>query len=297
MFPVLFRIGDFPVSSYALLMALGYVAALGALFHVTPKNGDAPNTGGLDRPQVWDLFIVLVVSSLIGAKVGHVLFEAPGHVSSSGKPINTIWELLAEDPWHWIALGEGGYVWYGGMITSLLVAVFYFRRRPHLLAWRYADAFAPAIMLGAAVGRLGCFTAGCCHGLPTELPWGVRFPGQAGPVHPTQLYDATVAASLGFWLLWRYGRRRFEGENLALLLMTYPVLRSLTETLRGDEDRGVYGLVSTSQLLSIPVLLAGLYLYLNLRLRPNGPARAGPEPEAEPEAEPEPSSSPSSESG
>lgn len=265
MHPILFHVGSIPIDAYVTFMVLGYAAALGTVFYLAPKNGDAPNTGNLDRPQVWDLFIVMVVSSVIGAKIGHVVFEAPGHKTADGQPINNVFELLADDPWHWIALGESGYVWYGGMIGALLMAVVYFKRRPHLKAWLYADAFAPAIMIGAAFGRVGCFFAGCCYGQPTESFIGLRFPRLPGPVHPTQLYDVVVASLLGAFLLWRFARRKFDGENIAILLMTYPFLRATTEIFRGDAERGVYGPISTSQLISIPLFAIGLWLYLRRR--------------------------------
>nr|XP_061804855.1 phosphatidylglycerol--prolipoprotein diacylglyceryl transferase-like [Nerophis lumbriciformis] len=271
MYPILFRVGDIPIDSYVTLMVLGYIAALGAIFYVTPKGGDARKTGSLDRPQVWDLFIVMVVSSVIGAKLGHVFFEAPGHTTESGAPINSLIELLQDDPWHWARLGESGYVWYGGMLGALLVAVFYFYRRPHLKGWLYADAFAPAIMLGAALGRMGCFLAGCCYGDPTDGPFGIQFPRLPSPVHPTQLYDATIAAALGLFLLWRFGRRRFHGENIALLLMTYPVMRATTEIFRGDAERGEYGAISTSQIISIPLFFIGVWLYFHRRKSPIAP--------------------------
>lgn len=273
--PILFRIFDFGVPSYSVMMVLGYVVALYVLFRVTPKDGDERVGGGLSRPQVWDLFIVMVVSSVIGSKLGHVLFEAPGHKDEAGQPINSLIELLKSDPWHWARLGEPGYVWYGGMIGALLVALFYFYRRPHLRAWLYADAFAPAIMAGAMIGRLGCFLAGCCHGKPTDGPFGVVFVGKSVAVHPTQLYDAFVAAVLATVLLHRFSRRRFDGQNIALLLLTYPVLRSLTEVFRGDAERNGIGAVSTSQLLSVPLFAIGVWLWAHLARR--GAAQAAGE--------------------
>lgn len=261
--PILFELFGYPVPSYAVFMALGFVFALLAVLWLVPGRDDnAP--GGLDRPQAWDLFIVMVVSAIFGGKLGHVVFEAPGHVGSNGQRIESVWELLADDPWHWLRLGEPGYVWYGGMLLCLVVAVVYFRRRPHLNAWLFADAFAPAVMIGAAIGRTGCFFAGCCYGVPTDLPWGVHFPHLDGPVHPTQVYDASVAVLLGSFLLWRFGRRLFDGENIALLLGIYPVCRGLTEAFRGDPERGAFGPMSTSQWISVPLFLIGLGLYIYL---------------------------------
>ncbi len=262
--PILVRIFDYGVPSYAVMMVLGYLFALGVLFKLAPKKAPEEDRSSLNRPQVWDLFIVMVISSILGSKIGHVLFEAPGHKDEQGHAINSLWELLKADPLHWARLGEPGYVWYGGMIGALLIAVYYFRRRPHLNAWLYADAFAPAIMVGAAVGRVGCFMAGCCYGVETSLPWGVHFPGLSGARHPTQLYDATIAVVLGALLMWRFGRRRFDGENIAILLMSYPVLRGITEIFRGDPERGTFGPFSTSQVLSVPLFVIGLLLYLRL---------------------------------
>lgn len=265
--PILFHVFDIAIPSYSVLMVAGYIVALAVLWRVTPRSGD-DTKGELSRPQVWDLFIVMLVSSVIGSKFGHVLFEASAHKGDDGKPLDGLWALLKADPWHWLRLGEPGYVWYGGMVGALGTAVYYFWKRPHLRAWLYSDAFAPAIMAGAAVGRIGCFLAGCCHGVPTTEPWGVKFPQLPGPVHPTQLYDSAIAATLAIILLWRFGRRRFDGQNIALLLIAYPILRSLTEVFRGDADRGGLWVLSTSQLISIPLLAIGVWLHVSRGKRP-----------------------------
>lgn len=259
--PTLFVLNGTPVPSYSFFMVLGFVAALLTILWLVPsKDNEAP--GGLDRPQAWDVFLVMVVSAVFGSKLGHVVFEAPGHVTADGRPINSIAELLADDPWHWLRIGEAGYVWYGGMLGCLAVAAFYFWRRPHLNAWLFADTFSPAVMIGAMLGRTGCFLSGCCYGRPTDSFLGVQFPHLAAPVHPTQIYDAVIAAGLGVLLLYRFPRRRFDGENIALLLITYPIFRGLTEVFRGDPERGGFGFLSTSQWISIPLLLIGLGLYL-----------------------------------
>lgn len=267
MWPTLFEVGGTRVGSYALLMILGYAAALAVVLKVARSAGEADRSSGLSGHQAWDLYIVMVVSSILGAKLGHVLFEAPGHIVD-GQRIESLGELLRADPWHALRLGEGGYVWYGGLVGALLTAVVYFRRRPELNALQYSDAFAPAIMVGAALGRLGCFLSGCCYGVPTELPWGVAFPATEGvPVHPTQLYDAGFAAAFGLFLLWRFPKRRFDGENISLLLVGYPVARFITESFRGDPERGHLGPLSTSQIISVAVLAAGVALYVRASRR------------------------------
>lgn len=269
MLPTLVEIAGFQVPSYPVMIILGYVLGLGTVYRLSGRN-EIEGDGGLNRPQVWDLFLVLVVTSILGAKAGHVVFEASGHQGVTG-----VVDLLRQDPWHPLRLDEPGYVWYGGMLAVLGVAWFYFRRRPRLNAWLLSDAFAPAAMIGAAVGRTGCFMAGCCYGVPTDQPWGVTFSAARGAVHPTQLYDASAALFIAVLLLWRFGRRRFDGENVALLLIVYPLLRGLTEILRGDPERGTLGFLSTSQAISIPLLLVGLGLYV-YRLRTAPPASCPP---------------------
>lgn len=267
MWPTLFEIGGVRVGSYALLMVLGYAAALFVVLRLARTARETERASGLTGHQAWDLYIVMVVASILGAKIGHVLFEAPGHIFE-GERIDSLWELLKADPLHALRLGEGGYVWYGGLLGALLTAVVYFRRRPELNALQYSDAFAPAIMVGAALGRFGCFLSGCCYGVPTDAAWGVAFPATDGvPVHPTQLYDASFAAIFGLFLLWWFPRRRFDGENISLLLIGYPVARFVTESFRGDPERGHFGPLSTSQIISVGVLVAGVALYAWARRR------------------------------
>lgn len=278
MWPTLFEVYGVRVQSYAVFMVLGFAAALLSILALIPRNEAPP--GGLDRPQAWDLFLVLVVSAVFGSKFGHVVFEAPGHTGQHGQPINSVIELLQDDPWHPLRIGEAGYVWYGGMLACLAVSVFYFYRRPHLNAWLFADTFAPAVMVGAALGRTGCFLSGCCYGRPTDGLLGVQFPHLPHPVHPTQIYDATIAMVIGAWLLWRYARRRFDGENVAILLIAYPLCRALTEAFRGDPERGGLGPLSTSQWISVPLLAVGVGIYI--WRRKHGPAtRLNPAPTAE----------------
>lgn len=277
MWPDLLTVGGHAVPSYAVFMILGYLAALATLRAVARS---APKEEGLTWFQVKDLYLVMVVSSLLGAKIGHTLFEARGHVDREGQPIDGVIELLRDDPFHWAAITEPGYVWYGGLVTALAVATFYFWRRPKLDAWAYADAFAPAIMIGAFFGRIGCFLAGCCHGRATDAWVGVHFPALSGPVHPTQLYDAGIALLVGLLLWGGRARRPFRGASIAVLLVAYGVFRATTEVFRGDTDRGLWGPLSTSQWISIPIILTGLGIFL---VRGRSEARASPgHPEAAP---------------
>ncbi len=194
-----------------------------------------------------------------------------------------------------IKVWRGGLAYYGGFLTAVPFAWWYVRR--HKLGWwRTADLAAPGIMLGLFFGRLGCFLNGCCYGKPTDSAIGVIFPlggatwraqqdahlitgnVHALPVHPTQLYES-VGCFLVFAILYYVvrPRRRAFGQVFAWLLILYAIVRSVCEIWR-DDDRGVFfgGLLSTSQLISIPLFLAGaaLLMYLARARRAAGPAPA-----------------------
>jgi len=181
-------------------------------------------------------------------------------------------------------LWRGGFAYYGGFLFAVAFAIYYTRK--HALGWwRTADLAAPAIALGLFFGRVGCYLNGCCYGKRTDGPLGVRFltgggawraqleaqligPGQAMlPVHPTQLYEALACLVL-FLVLYFVAtpRRQRNGEVFAGLLIGYGVLRGLVEIFR-DDDRGVlFGWLSTSQIISFPLILLGV-LILVLRDR------------------------------
>jgi phosphatidylglycerol:prolipoprotein diacylglycerol transferase len=178
-----------------------------------------------------------------------------------------------------VEIWRGGLAYYGGFIFAVAFA-WYYVRKYQLGWWRTADLAAPGIMLGLVFGRLGCFLNGCCYGKPTTSWLGVVFPrggaawhqqvdqqlitsAQAAlPVHPTQLYEA-FACFVIFVLLYYVvrPRRRAFGDVFAAMLILYGIGRSLVEIWR-DDDRGVFfgNLVSTSQLISIPLVVGGVVL-------------------------------------
>jgi phosphatidylglycerol---prolipoprotein diacylglyceryl transferase len=178
---------------------------------------------------------------------------------------------------------EGGNVFYGCILGGLTGSTLYWLRRPFPFL-RMCDVAAPAVAIGAAVGRIGCFLNGCCHGAVCDLPWAIRFPVgshawvrqlNAGliepgallslPVHPTQLYSC-AAALLVLTILVGYARRhaRPPGRVMALLMIFYPLTRWPIEAVRGDEPRVFLGM-SWSQNISVGLLLAGLAMWSFLR--------------------------------
>jgi phosphatidylglycerol:prolipoprotein diacylglycerol transferase len=194
-----------------------------------------------------------------------------------------------------VKVWRGGLAYYGGFIFAAAFGLYYARKHK-LGMWKMADLAAPWIALGLALTRLGCFLNGCCYGKVSSVPWAVRFPrgsavhevqvhdhviapgAEALAVHPTQLYLAALNLLTFFllYLLFR-PRKRFDGALFAWLLICKGVFRSIVEVWR-DDDRGVlFGWLSTSQLLSIPLVALGIYLLWRNRpgLAP-APAAAAP---------------------
>jgi len=247
-YPILFKIGSFPVHTYGAVHALAYAAGIWWLLR------EARNAG-LRSQQVYDLSMVIVVWSIVGARVFSVLFDG-----------NIGWYV--DHPVQMLAIWKGGLTFYGGFLFALAAGVWYVKKH-RLNGWRIADAMAPAIALGAAIGRLGCFASGDSYGKPTNLPWSVVFSDPMSlaptgiPLHPTQLYS--VLANLTVFvmlLLWKKHARR-EGAIFLLFVLLYAALRSIIEVFR-DDPRGVYfgATVSTSQIISLAAaVLAGFLLF------------------------------------
>jgi prolipoprotein diacylglyceryl transferase len=180
-------------------------------------------------------------------------------------------------------LARGGFAFYGGFLLAAVMGVVYARRRG-VDVWKFADACAPAVMIGLAVGRLGCFFAGCCHGARFALPTGAAgllpegfsggqlyvfdgFPwlGMVThkgvglndvPVYPTQLWEVVAAVAICVVCLASFRWRRFDGQVMATMLVLYALWRPVNESMRGDAVRGTIGL-SHAQLLGIVLLGLG----------------------------------------
>jgi len=105
-----------------------------------------------------------------------------------------------------------------------------------LIKTKTGDGFAVPVAVGVAVGRLGCYEFGCCYGTPTDLPWGIVFPGAGElPRHPTQLYETMFHLAMA-GLLYVFQRRGlFRGQLIKMYIITYAIYRFCTEFIRPEE--------------------------------------------------------------
>src|SRR5688572_29254762 len=157
MYPVLIEIGGFKVTSFGVMIALSFLAAAWLCARGFRRAGVNPD-------YAWDLAGWAAICGILGAKTYYLLLHFPE---------------TAANPWAAL-LSRSGLVWYGGFIGGALGVLF----RLHQLkmpVWKVADAVAPALALGYAIGRVGCFLVGDDYGAPTDAPWAVAFPQGAPP--------------------------------------------------------------------------------------------------------------------
>lgn len=259
MYPELFRVGDFPINTYGLLLAVGMLLALFAASRLAAWDG-------LPRERIYDLGLWTLIGGLLGSKILMLFTEENVQIFSLD------------------FLRSGG-VYYGGFIGGLLALVFLIRWYK-LPFWKVADAFAPAVALGQAIGRQGCFAAGCCWGKPTDSFLGVHFTDHAheftgvpiyGPdgadlyLHPTQLYESITMLIVFGILVLIHRKKRFDGQVLIAYGIIYSIVRFVIEFFRDDPRGNLLGLttltgLSTSQIISL-IVAAGAVAFMIWRLK------------------------------
>jgi len=258
--PELFDLGPITVYTYGVMLAAAYLLGL-QLAMVRARRR------GIDATRALDLGIYIIISALVGAKLLLLLVD---------------FDHFRRDPAELLSLARSGGVFYGGLILAVTVAIWYVRRH-RLPIWPLADAFAPGIALGHAVGRLGCLAAGCCYGRPTDLPWAVTFsdPRAAAnvgtplnvPLHPTQLYESGAELLILVLLLATERKgRAFDGRTFWLYLLLYGISRFVIEFFRGDDRGFLFAAISTSQFISLLIVPVSLVMLWRLGRQATPPA-------------------------
>jgi phosphatidylglycerol:prolipoprotein diacylglycerol transferase len=251
MFPELFSIGDFAIHTYGLLVAIGFSAGL----LITVRLGKSL---GFSAQQVLDMGFIIGLWAIVGSRVMYVLMN---------------FSYYRNDPAGIFKIWQGGLVFSGGLIAVVLSMGWYLKRH-HLSIWKFGDLWAPGVAIGQAIGRIGCFMAGCCYGKQTTLPWAVVFthPRSLAPsnvsLHPTQLYASLSGLVIFAVLMVLYAKRKFEGQVFLWFLILHSTARLLIERFRGD-DRGLIpgSEMSVTQLVTLLVLVASVTALFILKSR------------------------------
>ncbi len=240
--PLLFQIGPLTVYTYGVLVALAFL--LGALWvgHRTKSQGENPDL-------YFQAILWIGIVGFLGARLLHVLYYPEWYFSHPAR----------------ILFERAGFVWYGGLISGTLTGLLFVRWK-HLSLGTFADILVLPACLGVAIGRVGCFFAGCCFGKTTMGPWAVHFPlgHETHPlgVHPTQLYESFALLVLLFFLLRLEKHATKPGVTACAFFMGYGVIRFVIEFFRGDVIYWVGHLLTASQVFSlVGILMGGFILY------------------------------------
>jgi len=251
MHPILIEFGFFKIFTYGLLVATGFFT--GILLAVRQGKRE-----GLDPQKILDLCFYLLISAILGGRALYIIVEH---------------RYFLANPLEVFMFWKGGLVFYGGLLASVIFAWYYISKHQFPL-WKLADVLAPALALGQAIGRWGCFFAGCCYGVRTDVPWAITFsdPKSLAPLdvalHPTQIYLSLNALIIFGILIFLRKRKTFDGQVFWAYGILYSIGRFIIEYFRGD-DRGfaVQNFLSTSQFIGIFILLFSITMWMRLRSR------------------------------
>ncbi|MBN1830471.1 MAG: prolipoprotein diacylglyceryl transferase [Deltaproteobacteria bacterium] len=251
MHPELFSIGPLTIPTYGFFVAMGFAVAL----LVTTRIGKAH---GLESPQIMDMGFIIILCAIIGSRLGYVLLN-PSYYLNQPLDIFKTW--------------EGGLVFSGGIVLVVLVMSWYLKRH-NLPYWKTADLWAPGMAIGQAIGRIGCFMAGCCYGQPTDVKWCVVFthPKSLAPhdicLHPTQLYSSLAGFIIFAILMLLTAKKRFDGQVFIWLIILHSSARLFIERFRGDYRGLIPGTeMSITQLIALLLLIAAVITLFVIKSR------------------------------
>lgn len=246
--------GTITIYSYGFFIACGAIAGFAYTAYQAKKQFD------VKMETVQMLIILIIIAAVVGGKF-FMIFEDP--------------KLYLSEPSRLFKNFSTGFVFYGSLIFAIPTMLLFFRRHK-LPTLAMLDIMAGTACLVHALGRIGCFMAGCCFGTPHDGLFAVTFtdPNCVAeplhtPLHPTQLYSSTAIFTILVIILFVSRRKQFDGQLFMLYLMLYAIARSILELFRGDLARGflIENVLSTSQFISILIFSTALFFYIKLARR------------------------------
>ena len=243
MHPILFKIGPLTIRTYGLMIVIAIL--VGA--HLATREARRKE---IEEAVIYDLILYLILFGLIGSRLLYCLYDLG---------------YFIENPLEIFAIWRGGLSFYGGLIGGFIASLWFVKSRD-LPFLKLADIVAPPIILGYAIGRLGCLMAGCCFGIPAHLPWCINFsnPDSLAPLHtclhPIQIYKSVLGFCI-FLLLFLYRKRvKFTGQLFLVYVSLYSIIRFFLDFLRGDAVQ-IIGWLTLTQAISLLILSLVLFFY------------------------------------
>ena len=212
----------------------------------------------LSKDQIGTLLTYGIIGTLIGGRLGYVVFYAP--------------DYYGDHPWEMFAIWRGGMSFHGGLV-GVITALVLFSKQSAVRFWHLLDILVVPIAVGLAFGRVGNFINQELYGTITTLPWGIEVPGIWGARHPAQIYAVLKDLSIALicFLHLRSGTK--AGTTTGLFLILYGVFRFLVEYVRMETATGLDVLslhFTRGQLLTIPILIAGIIIYRKFATKRQG---------------------------
>jgi len=269
MHPVLFRFGWFSVYSFGFMLAVSFLVGIYISSYRAKRFGVSPE-------HILDLSVYVIISGVVGSRLLYVAF----HIDEYRNFVDIF------------ALWQGGATLYGGFLLAIL-AGYVFSRKRKLGFLLLGDIISPALALGIALTRVGCFLSGCCFGKQTTCAWGVPFPpdspagayerglaamGNVGSValHPSQLYDSLLGLVTFVLLIALRKRLAKRGAAFGLMLFCYGASRFVVDFTRYYETNMMLtGSINLNQVISVGLVIAGVYLLFR-RAQEKTPVRSNP---------------------
>jgi phosphatidylglycerol:prolipoprotein diacylglycerol transferase len=245
--PVAIELGPFAVRWYSLAYIAGIVLGWRYMLRLTARTG-----GAVERDHVDDFVVWATLGIVLGGRLGFVLFYRP--------------EYYLSNPLEILAMWKGGMSFHGGTL-GVIVATWLFARRRELSFLSFGDLICAAAPIGLFFGRIANFINGELYGRVTDMPWAIVFPrGGELPRHPSQLYEGMLEGVVLFAvfaiLIYRYDALKKPGTIMGAFFAGYALARSLVEFVREpDANLGIlFGFITMGQLLSVPLLVIGIWL-------------------------------------
>jgi phosphatidylglycerol:prolipoprotein diacylglycerol transferase len=249
--PVALQLGFVSIHWYGLMYVFGFLGVY-LLGNYRIKYYPDAISGTWNSEQISDLIFYGALGAVFGGRLGYVLFYKPAEYLAN--PIDIIY------------LNQGGMSFHGGLL-GVIIAISIYAYKTNRTLFQIGDFIAPIAPIGLFFGRMGNFINQELWGKPTDLPWGMVFTtADAQPRHPSMLYEAILEGLVILVIVWVVARRpRAAGVLAGLFLVAYALARSLVELVRVPDNHLnylFYEWVTMGQILSVPMLLLGLFLML-----------------------------------
>lgn len=242
MHQILFKPFGFAIYSYSAALLVAFILAIALAVKLAKKRGPT------DPNFIQDMAMMGIIWGLIGGRIGWIFWEA---------------EYYFSNPIQMLNLRAGGMTILGGIVVPIVALIVYFKRKG-VEPRNVLDTFAAPLLLGMAIGRIGCVLHGCCFGNVCDhnFPLALTYPEGAlpelplGPRYPSQLFETGADLLLMALVIWFLPRIKFAGQGIFLMLSGYGVIRFLNELTRGDTK--LIGPITLAQWVALGMFIVGL---------------------------------------